>query len=258
MDTQDTSNQPKMAKGGSSMKLVGAIMVIIIIVGVAIVFMGFGHNSSAPINTNTSVAKTTTNKVNSTANTTSTKNNKQTTTTTNNKTITSTPNNVSAAPSSNKFSNASIISAAQFDSVLGGKWTYLNTTNGSIGSGNNSVIYYTHYVKYNKTTIGTVGIYSSQNATKILDIYYLFANYTLNKSDSVNGTINGIKYTYGDVFNTVFSNSGNVISVSRNNTGIVALDKSYFVFMLIHNYTSNLTDAKELLQYQLNDMNTSS
>ena len=257
MDTTETANQPKMAKGGSSMKLVGAIVVIIIIVGAAIVLMGMGHNNSAPSNTNTSVAKTANNKVNSTANTTSIKSSKQNTTTTSNKTTTSTPNNVSAAPNSNKFGNASIISIAQFDSVLGNKWTYFNTTNGSIGSGNN-VTDYVHYFRYNKTVIGAVGVYSSQNTTEILDFYYLFANYTLNKSASKIGTINGIKYMYGNVFNTVFSSSGNVVSVNKDDTGIIALDKNYFVFILINNYTANLTDATALLRYQLNDLNTSS
>ena len=246
MDTSDNSSSPtQKAQGKIPIKLVGAIIVVILIVGALFVLTGAGQKSSSkPLTQNTTIATSTIN---------STKTN--TTVKTTNKTST----NVSAAPSPtpSKFGNSSIVTTAQFNSVLGNKWTYFNTTNGSIGNGNDSVIYYAHFFKYNKTVMGTIGAYSSLNTTK-LSYFKNILDYTFtNKSTTINGTIGNVSYVYGGYYRTNYGSGGKIINISRIGTGIVASKGQYVAIMVVYNYTVNLTDAKALIQYQLNDLNTS-
>jgi hypothetical protein len=248
MDTSDNSNSPtQRAQGKIPIKLVGAIVVIVLIVGALFVLTGMGQKSSSTqLTQNTTIATSTINSAKP-----------NTTTITTNKTST----NVSAAPSSNsnKFSNASIISTTQFDSILGSKWAYFNTTNGSFGSSNSNLIYYAHHFKYNKTATGATGVYLSQNATTLLSYYRAISGFVfVNKSYTpINGTLSGANYTYGNEYRISYGSGGKITSLGKIGTAIIAIKGHYIVAAIIYNYTFNLTDAKALLQYQLNDLNTS-
>ena len=247
MDTSDNSNSPtQRAQGKIPIKLVGAIVVIVLIVGALFVLTGMGQKSSSTqLTQNTTIATSTINSAKP-----------NTTTITTNKTST----NVSAAPSSNssKFGNSSVITTAQFDSVLGDKWAHINTTHGIIPNNKGNLTYYGSYFRYNKTSIGIIGTYSSSNITAI-PFYYktLFQFQFTNKSNFFNGTIGSTNYTYGEIYEPKYDINGTIIGTTPLGSAIVAAKGSYIIVIMITNYTFNLTDAKALLQYQLNDLNTS-
>lgn len=147
----------------------------------------------------------------------------------------------------NSIKTPALINASAFDSVLGGSWKITALKNESLGTQKSVSIYYENLTSTSNSIIA-LGIVKFQNSTTAQGYLNLISLYT-NKTYLINGTIGSSRYIYLKMYSNAIKN--NVTTSTFVGTQIDANYSAYIVSMIYMNHTFNQTQGVALISAEL-------